>query len=134
MLPRSWYCPSDVVSGYCLRITDCDYPKLPSHREVHLQGDGLGRCWQFFITQQIFGKTGGIIISFIMLLYTCGSCISYFVIIGGRCSYCFMARRSFHRCFHILLPEHSLPSQPRYRCWYDLPCLRFPSVHDEEYQ
>ena len=31
---------------------------------------------------QIFGKTGGIIISFIMLLYTCGSCISYFVIIG----------------------------------------------------
>ena len=34
------------------------------------------------IGENIFGKVGGIIISLIMLCYTCGSCISYFVIIG----------------------------------------------------
>lgn len=133
VFPCSWYCSFDIVGSNRMCVTDCDYSELPDYGEVYLQGDGFGRdCW-FLMTQQIFGKTGGIIISFIMLLYTCGSCISYFVIIGRCVCHCVTARRSFHRRFHVLLPEYSLPAQPRYRRWYDLPCLRVPSVHDEEY-
>ena len=43
----------------------------------------------------VLGKTNGFIISFIMLLYTCGSCISYFVIIGDL----------FLDVFQFLLPN-----------------------------
>ena len=47
--------------------------------------------------QNIFGNTGGVIVSLIMLLYTCGSCISYFVIIGDL----------FLDAFSFLLPSLS---------------------------
>lgn len=48
--------------------------------------------------QSIFGNTGGVVVSLIMLLYTCGSCISYFVIIGDL----------FLDAFSFLLPSIAL--------------------------
>ena len=53
----------------------------------------------------MLGKTNGFIISFIMLLYTCGSCISYFVIIGPFARSSSPAGDLFLDVFQFLLPN-----------------------------
>lgn len=80
----------------------------------------------------MLGKTNGFIISFIMLLYTCGSCISYFVIIGSFARSSSPAGDLFLDVFQFLLPKRPAAPEPRRGGGRHLPAVRVPAVHDEE--